>query len=286
VKKLAVYVVGILVLISAWALYPTSHSKLTNKDKAEATVKIVNLAENSGGTGVILESGTISHVLTNNHICEIAKKGAFVVLDNGTKYQVMSFRQSNLHDVCLIAVAADLKVNTSISSVLPPLYSEAVVSGHPSLLPTIITTGHFSGKMLGTVMIGRKKCATITDRNVITCLLLGGTPIIKNYEMQVISATIKPGSSGSAVYDASGNIAGLVFAGSGEIGYGMIVPLEYIINFLVNELPRIPDAFPSSVEGDDTVSSDVGAREYCKMNIIPELKPLCDLIEQSTLFVK
>lgn len=279
----------VLLFLILSAVGCTSKSHKTDQEKANATVKIVTLSERSGGTGVILYStNTESFILTNNHVCEAVKYGGFVVLDSETKYPVVSYKQSKIHDLCVVEVEADLKVSTMLAAKAPSLYDEAIVSGHPELLPTILTKGHFSGKFLGSVLVGRKECdSSITDPSeILMCMLMGGVPIIRNLEMQVVSATIQPGSSGSAVYDSNGNIAGLVFAGSGELGYGLVVPYEYIVNFLRNELPGLEIKFPGGSETDKQKASSDKIRSVCKLNVIPALKSICKLINRSTLYVE
>jgi len=287
-KKIVLYTAGVLVLGFGFLLaIPSNNSlKTSYEDKAKSTVAVVNLYGNSGGTGVIIDSANMSVVLTNNHVCEVVRHGGYVVLDDNSRYPVVSYRQYNLHDLCLVTVATDLHITASIANRKPALYSEAIVSGHPSLLPTIITTGHFSSKILGTVLVGRKSCTNITPENAITCLLLGGIPIIKNFEMQVVYATIKPGSSGSAVYNDKGEVAGLVFAGSGDLGYAMIVPVEYIINFLRNELPGLPHKFPTALTEEDEPSDTRSMRNICKLNIVPSLIPICNLINNSIAYIE
>lgn len=283
-KRFVSIVVGLISLVAIASIVSHLDTKTTNNEKASATVAITNLAGNSGGTGVILDSGTgESHVLTNGHVCEVVRAGGLVHTDDGHKKIVLSYKKSSLHDLCLLTVAGNLGVSSSVASSLPSRYSQATISGHPSLLPTIITSGHFSGRSIIDVVIGFKPC---TDADIVTdpfsCLFFGGTPIIKSFETQTVSATIKPGSSGSAVYDSSGRIAGLVFAGSGELGYAFIVPLEYIITFLETEAPRLEPSVPDltlTVE-----SSSSRARSYCK-KVTGSFKTICDLLNHSTLYV-
>ncbi len=221
--------------------------KITDKAKAEAAVTI--LGTRSGGTGVILGSfSTKSLILTNNHVCESLALGGTVITDNSQKHSVTGYRQSLVHDMCIVEVAEDLGVNTRLADRAPKPYDEAIVVGHPALLPTIITKGHFSGKMSEDIFLGVKPCsdADLETPSGIFCLLFGGLPIIKRYEVQVVSPTIMPGSSGSAVYNSSGELAGLVFAGRGELGYGMIVPHEYILAFVLVELRTLQNKVPNT----------------------------------------
>lgn len=215
---------------------------------ARTTVMITRMDGRSGGTGVILRSNkNSSEILTNAHVCGVVKNGGLVKSDEleGT---VTSWKVSKVHDLCLITTNVNFGLNTTVANNSPEIYSEATVSGHPLLLPTIVTRGSFSHKQIVTVMTGFKKCeqADWDGPDGGMCLFFGGIPIIKVYQAQVISATIQPGSSGSAVFNSSGEIAGLVFAGSGDIGYGMIVPQEYVHYFVSTEADKLESETPNT----------------------------------------
>lgn len=285
--KLMIRISAVLVLAGlGWYIINPSHSKPSLNDKAAASVKIVRSDERSGGTGVILESGELSTVLTNNHVCEVVAAGGLVITDDGRKFLVYAYQQSNRHDLCLITVAANLGITTGVANNPPAVYSEATIAGHPSLLPTIITKGHFSGKTLGQIITGIVPCTEedFHGPNSILCMFLGGIPTIRTYEMQVVSATIKPGSSGSAVYNSDGQIAGLVFAGQGELGYAMIVPHEYVANFLNNELPNIKPKFPTA-EARVNLNTEAGKRN-CERSDDPLVVAACKLLKNSTLYME
>jgi hypothetical protein len=72
---------------------------------------------------------------------------------------------------------------------------------------------------------------------VLYCAFIGGLPVIKEYQAQLVTALISPGSSGSAVYNTDGEISGLVFAGSKPLGYAFIVPISFVRYFLTEEVP-------------------------------------------------
>jgi hypothetical protein len=154
------------------------------------------------------------------------------------------------HDLCEVKVNANLKVNTKVAEHAPAPYSQATVVGHPSLYPIIITKGNFSGRMLIDVRTGTRECTKedFESENGILCLLLGGIPVVETYDAQLIAATIMPGSSGSPVFDENGEIAGLVFAGSGELSYGFIVPQEYVKAFVDEEAPKMQWKKPGKQE--------------------------------------
>lgn len=217
-----------------------------DRSVSDTTVMITNMKENSGGTGVIVSSSPDkSTVLTNAHVCGVAKYGG-IVSSKKNKALVTSYQVSEVHDLCLITVNSNLGKSADVASRPPRDFGRAVISGHPSLLPTIVTRGSFSSKEFIQIMTGLRPCTQDEWNSTLAplCLFLGGIPEVKTYNAQVVSALISPGSSGSAVFNASGDIAGLVFAGSGAIGWAHIVPQEYVKNFMDNEVPNLKSTTP------------------------------------------
>ena len=208
----------------------------TDKDLFKVTVRILNKDESGGGTGSILESSKRgSVILTNDHVCEVVEKGGVVDPPSHQKTPIRAIKRDSEHDLCLVLVSADLGVDLSIASASPEGGDSAVIAGHPSLMPTIITRGHFSESIMIKVQYGSREC-TEEDRqdpkNAFYCMICGRLPLVKEREALVISATIMPGSSGSPVFNDRGEIAAVVFAGRGELGYALAVPLSYIWDFM------------------------------------------------------
>lgn len=241
----------------------------------KSTVMITNLMNNSGGSGTILSSSVSgSQILTNSHVCEVVKNGGYIHSYAGSSF-VHSYKQSELHDLCLIKVLDNLHVNTSLASRTPLLMDEATVSGHPHLLPTIVTKGHFSGRKTVQVMIGMRECTEedMQDTNsAIFCMFLGRLPIIKTYESIVVSPTIQPGSSGSGVYNSSNEIGAVIFAGAGDFGYGLAVPYEYVRKFVLFESKELDEEFPS-------LEIDFSGKPMTKKDK-EQLKTLCNKLEE------
>lgn len=232
----------------------------------DVTVRITNLEQNSGGSGsIIVHSPTHSFVLTNAHVCEVVKNGGYVQTDSEQNYPVVSFRQSKEHDLCLIRVNSDLKVSADIAENPPERYSVSYTSGHPRLLPTIITKGHFSGKQLIRVLVGAKECTEEDRRNPDTafvCAIVGRLPLIKTYSSQVTSNLIQPGSSGSAVFNAQGEVSSVIFAGSGELSFAFAVPYEHIVSFIAQEYRGLKDQIPDSTNSG--TKNSFKTREYLR----------------------
>lgn len=214
---------------------------LTTNHPQEFTVMITNLTESGGGSGSVVKTSKYeSIILTNRHVCEGAlKQGGLVKTVSGKKHLVTGYVTATEHDLCAVTVAADLKNTVKVSDKGPEMYDKTIITGHPNLLPNMITTGVFSDRIIISVMMGARKC-TEADRqdpkNAAFCAFFGIVPIIQHFEAQVSTATIMPGSSGSAVLNGDGDLVGVAFAGSGRsLSYAFIVPYEAVLQFLNNE---------------------------------------------------
>lgn len=204
------------------------------EDLYKTSVRIYDKKEASGGTGSIFKShdGKASHILTNKHVCRIIEQGGLVNY-NDKNYKITHYKKFAMHDLCLVRVATDFGVSLEIANVLSKKSSTVYVSGHPSLLPHIATKGHLSDNMDIQLVVGIKACKE--DERSLECAWFGGKPVVKTFASQVVSNLIKPGSSGSAVFNEDGNLVGVVYAGSGrDFSHGFIVPHIYVIMFLQN----------------------------------------------------
>lgn len=278
-----------LILLSACTANPTVSASYRSEN-TQATVMITNLMKNSGGSGVVLfSSETLSHVLTNAHVCGVVNHGGLVTTTTGRSGFVVSFTTSKTHDLCLIDVAADLGASTRVSNNPPDPYDEATISGHPRLLPNIVTKGHFSGKQIIQVMIGSRTCTAselIDLDTALFCALVGRLPIIRSYEAIVVSATIQPGSSGSGIFNSNHELAALVFAGAGDLGYAFAVPQEYIEFFLHHELSGLEVQVPNLNYGESSEASTHRAkfRDACSKASTQLQKDICSVMSNNTLF--
>ena len=242
---------GFMLLVSLvfHSLTPTDYLRpKTTEEFARTSVMITNLAKNSGGSGVILSSKfNESIILTNRHVCELARQGGYVIKED-KEYRVAAIKPAKSHDMCEVKVNANLGINTKVAENAPRIYSDAYISGHPSLYPHVLTKGSFSGHMEIQIMVDSRAC---TDKELeeikrkkefgkfMMCMMFG-MPIIETYDSQLVSATILPGSSGSAVFDENGEIAGLAFASrSRELSYALIVPQSYVHKFVTEEAPKM-----------------------------------------------
>lgn len=206
------------------------------KELRDATVMIYNLNMDRGGTGSVFRSyNNASHILTNEHVCDLTVNGGYVVKE-GRRYLVTHYKKFSLHDLCLVRVAKDFGISLEVAPSLERIPNAVYVSGHPNLLPHIATKGHLTDRMEIDLLKEVKPCTPEDfQTNAKECFFFGGIPVIEKVDSQVISNIIKPGNSGSAVFNLKGEIVGLVFAGAGrDFSYGFIVPQIYLYYFLQN----------------------------------------------------
>lgn len=244
----------------------TIHPK-TGPEFAKTAAMILAKSKTSGGSGVILNStATGSIILTNAHVCEIIKTGGYVKTIN-KEVKVRHYKVYTKHDLCLVSVNEDLGVNTQLSPKTPEKYSESVTSGHPNLLPPIVSRGLFSQNLEIEIMVGQKPCdGTETGNDIMYCIFMGAKPVIKKYDSQVISSLIMAGSSGSAVFDSNGYIAGLVFAGSPDgLSYGFIVPHKYVYDFILNSTNYRWKRVSRNLKPSSYLNKVVELRDTCRL---------------------
>lgn len=253
-KKLK-YFIGIMLMLTGCTLVsigghkPSPHQPQNKSEYAKTAVMITDVNMRAGGTGVILDSRPgVSHILTNKHVCQLVQVGGKVITDDGQDYAVDGYRVYKRHDLCLIEVLQDLHINIKVAKEGPKDYDTSIVVGHPNLLPTMITTGHFSQKRTISMVVDMKPCdGTENENEAVACIFAGGKPVIQQFNAQLTSSLIMPGSSGSAVYNAKGELSGLVFAGNQGLGYGYIVPWSYVNDFL-NHTGKYEQETPNPVK--------------------------------------
>lgn len=268
-KALNKYFTGLLVAGIILTGCVSSGHKVPQDTKEFAKTSAMITLENkqSGGSGVILRStANKSWVLTNKHVCQLIQNGGLVTTEQGS-YPVASYRPYRKHDLCLVEVMVNLHVNTYLAEKPPELYSQAVIAGHPALLPTMVTRGHFTKKMNISIMVDVLDCDGQEEGDdAVFCAMFGKKPVILTLEAQPTTATIMAGSSGSGVFNTKGEITGLVFAGSQGLSYGFLVPYEYVSDFLHN-LDRYPPQIPNRSGKAKSLFADIKKIEnYCQVN--------------------
>jgi S1-C subfamily serine protease len=207
----------------------------TNKELRNAAVMVVNNEMSSGGTGSILKSdNTGSLILTNKHVCRVVENGGYIIHER-LRSKVVAYKVYTKHDLCIIKIKNNLGVNLKLADKRPEMADTSVVSGFPQLKPNTITRGHFSDLLLVNVMVGEDECTEEEFLTNMYCIFMGFKPRIETFKSQHTSNLIQPGNSGSAVFNGDGDLAGVVFAGSGDLGFALIVPYDFVVDFVKNQ---------------------------------------------------
>lgn len=263
----------------------------TPNNPSSFTVMVTRMDEQSGGSGsVIFTSTSKSIVLTNSHVCNVLNKtGGVVKKEDGTKFMISGYHKSEFHDLCAVYVAADLGVKVDLAKEAPVRFSEATITGHPALLPNVINKGNFGERKIIEIMTGIRPCDEKdikSEQDALYCFVLGGIPIITSYESIVVSALIMGGSSGSAVLNDKGELAGVVFAGqSGGLSYAFIVPYEYVAIFIKEELTvpfkitKVPFQTQEEESHEQVQEAKQKLKEECGKDN-KKIKSLCEIVKQ------
>lgn len=272
-------------LVSAKTLKPAN-----NKQLYDSSVRIYNLEQNSGGTGSIFKSyKNATHILTNKHVCRLIEPGG-VVRYKERKYKITHYKKFPEHDLCLVRIGTSLNITTKVSDTLARTSQTVYVSGHPNLLPHIATKGHLSDNMDIKLVVGVTECEE--GDNSMQCMWFGGNPIVKTFDSKVVSNLIKPGSSGSAVFNNEGEIVGVVFAGDGrDFSHGYIVPHIHVLYFIQNA-HRFSWVEVGTPVDDNGIKDRIFNYKICKKILIQDgtkldrLKKFCESIQDNVIWIK
>ncbi len=169
------------------------------------------------GSGVIISSD--GYIITNNHVIEDASN-VKVTLTNGEAYDATVIGTDETLDVALLKIDAEnLTVAVLGSSSDLEVGEMAIVIGNPL------------GQLGGTVTTG---IISAQNRNI--------KIDNKNMELLQTDAAINPGNSGGGLFDAEGNLVGIVVAksvstssGTTVEGIGYAIPIDNIKK-IINDL--------------------------------------------------
>lgn len=158
----------------------------------------------ANGSGVIISAD--GYILTNNHVISGAKNIS-VALRNGTKYDATLVGKDSKTDIAIIKIDADNLTFASIGDSSKLIVGElAVAIGNPL------------GKLGGTVSDG---IISALEREI----------NLEGQTMNLIqtNAAINPGNSGGGLFNASGELVGIVVAKSSGYdieGIGFAIPVN------------------------------------------------------------
>lgn len=198
---------------------PSAVIRVTDPHDLPKVSALLLMKESSGSSTVISSGPQGSDLLTNNHVCEGAKKGGGLVILDGKMYEMVAIKPSTGVDLCLVHVKEDLKQHVELSDKAPNVGDEILTGGYPLTLPIIIQKGFVSK----TSNFGSRKAPEV---------------------LMVISVLVQPGSSGTGVFNSEGRLVGVIEAmrrdeKSDSVGFGLAVPLRNVRIFMKEESPEL-----------------------------------------------
>lgn len=167
------------------------------------------------GSGVILSAD--GYLVTNNHVIEGASK-IYVTLYDGESYPAVLVGTDSRTDIAVLKIEADGVTPATLGN------SDALVVGE-----TAVVIGNPLGQLGGTVTDG---IISATEREI----AIDG----RTMSLLQTNAAINPGNSGGGLFNASGELVGIVVAkSSGEDieGLGFAIPISNVTD-IINQLIR------------------------------------------------
>ena len=157
------------------------------------------------GSGVIIS--TDGYIVTNNHVIENAKK-ITVKLRNGTEYEAKLVGTDSVTDLGVIKIdgATDLKPATLGESSTLKVGDQAIVIGNP--------LGELGGTVTSGIISALEREITIDGNQMV---------------LLQIDAPVNPGNSGGGLFNANGDLVGVINAkssGSDIEGIGFAIPID------------------------------------------------------------
>lgn len=168
---------------------------------------IGNYVIDGAGSGVIISED--GYILTNNHVIEGANT-ITVTLDDGTSYNATLIGTDDQSDVAVIKIDATGLTAATLGN------SDEIVVGE-----TVVAIGNPLGTLGGSVTDG---IISATSRNI--------TIDSQNLNVIQMNASVSPGNSGGGLFDAQGNLIGIVNAKSGDSeaeGIGFALPINNVM---------------------------------------------------------
>lgn len=218
---LAVISYVVTVAIDAYK-HATAETRLFH-DVGDATYAMLNPDNlENGGTGFLVRgySGT-TYILTNKHVCGLAKNNQLVAYSVYNEQPVSLIDMDKDADLCLMYPPKKIFAKP-LRTAWDALYGTQIyLIGHPLLHPMTVKTGFLVGK--STIQINT--CHSMIE------VMVRGPACMQSFRAQVATVDSRGGNSGSAVTNVNGNLVGVLFAGD-DNGLSALVPLEDIKRYL------------------------------------------------------
>lgn len=256
ILHVAMIMVAVMCLAVIAANGPTLHKAWLRSKVGNNVYRVLYADETGrvrgGGTGfaVVAPSG-VSYILTNAHVCEIFKGTINVELHDGRLLPRQILEISKTTDLCLVEGVPGQE-GLELASRVDVGQTLALI-GHPVLQPLSIMVGDIVGKSLvefpyaeiadkdtpeeiieARHMMTEAQCISQPKFKAKT-IEFWGMPIrvcmlsLVAYETTI---TAHGGNSGSPVVNFWGNVSGVLYAGSSQTNWGLVITLDDVKAFL------------------------------------------------------
>lgn len=207
------FLIPILLLSTCLSSYQVLKPK-KGTDFKQVSVQIVTDRISGSGT-IIRSSKSGSEFLTNAHVCNQLKESGGSVMIGDDRFEATDIKPWSKHDLCIVRIQEDLHIGVQVAAKAPELGDPIMVAGHPLAMPLVIQSGFAS------------EVFNIAEGSGQELLLL-------------TSVIVQPGSSGSGVFNAEGELIGVIEAFKfghqrSEIGFGLAVPQSFVHLFVDQE---------------------------------------------------
>ncbi len=199
---------------------PEVREQQLKQTHAKENVFRITTTYGGGGTGYMLSDPRFGIVImTNKHICDMDPQDEIFVLDqDGIQYLSKVRRKAKQTDLCLIETPQELLakyggLTLAQDAFTPKAYEILYVYGHPGLRKLTSSSGPF---------INESWVPRFTPDHI-------EAPTLKVARADIV---IYPGSSGSPVLNAQGEVVGTIFGYEGREHIALYVPLREMIEFL------------------------------------------------------
>lgn len=174
---------------------------------SQSSSVVALLGSQGGGTGFVVSAPSgRKYILTNAHVCEIAR----LVDSEDRLMKTEVIEAADYTDLCLMTLPKHLDApGLKIADFEPQTHDKIHIIGYGMLLGSTLTEGHWVGRL--------------------------ALPVLAVFHPAYVTAQVLPGNSGSPVLNDDGFVVGVVYASSPAIlNRALVVPLEDIREFLKN----------------------------------------------------
>jgi S1-C subfamily serine protease len=226
------YAIAAAVILGIAVKAPHLHGDYIRNTVGSQVVYLTEKSGRAGGTGFAIKtpSGDVL-TLTNAHVCGLADdKG--IIYAKTDKTRSIPLKVIELYDkadLCLVSKMpgmTGLKVASSVS-----IGEELGLVGHPKLLPLTLTRGQLLGYGMVAVLVDTQPCKEDTGMYK-TVMSIFGPVCVEISRSAFTSITSFGGSSGSPTVNIFGNVVGVLYAGDNTSNWGILVPLEAVVDFI------------------------------------------------------